>query len=206
MKFTKLLLAFLGLAFFAVAGCDELGRIGDLGDFGGIGTGSDVIGEIQRVDSRARTIEIRADSGRTTMVSYDNNTKVIYQQKTYPVANLEPGDYVVARVQQDRDGRSYTDTITVREAVQDRGYSDGKSGGNSRGGRLDTVEGRVEYIDPRRGTFEVRDQRDRLVVVSIAFNAPRAVADRFNRLREGDYVRVEGRAVSADRFDLENFL
>jgi len=112
----------------------------------------------------------------------------------------------VARVQQDRDGRSYTGTITVREAVQDRGYSDGKSGGNSRGGRLDTVEGRVEYIDPRRGTFEVRDQRDRLVVVSIAFNAPRAVADRFNRLREGDYVRVEGRAVSADRFDLENFL
>jgi hypothetical protein len=208
MRFAKLFLGFLGLAFFAVAGCDELGRIGDLGDYGGIGSGSgsDVIGEIQRVDSRARTIEIRADSGRTTMVSYDNNTKVIYKQNTYPVANLERGDYVVARIQQDRDGRSYTDTITVREASQDRGYSSGNSNGNSRGNRLDTVEGRVEYVDPRRGTFELRDQRDRLVVVSVAFNAPRTVADRFNRLREGDYVRIEGRSVSADRFDLENFL
>jgi hypothetical protein len=52
----------------------------------------------------------------------------------------------------------------------------------------------------------LRDQRDRLVVVSVAFNAPRAVADRFNRLRNGDYVRVEGRSSSSDRFDLENFL
>jgi hypothetical protein len=44
------------------------------------------------------------------------------------------------------------------------------------------------------------------VVVYVAFNAPRPVSDRFNRLRNGDYVRIEGRGVSADRFDLENFL
>jgi hypothetical protein len=30
---------------------------------------------------------------------------VIYRQRTYPVSNLERGDYVAARVQQDRDGR-----------------------------------------------------------------------------------------------------
>jgi len=32
------------------------------------------------------------------------------------------------------------------------------------------------------------------------------VADRFNRLREGDYVRIEGRFVNQDRFELESFL
>jgi hypothetical protein len=62
----------------------------------------------------------------------------------------------------------------------------------------------VEHVDARRGTFEVRD-RGRMVVVSVAFNAPRSVTDRFNRLREGDVVRIEGRFSNQDRFDLENF-
>ena len=151
------------------------------------------------VDSRSRQIEIRADSGRTSMVRYDNNTQVLYRQRTYPVANLERGDYVAARVQQDRDGRYTTNTITVRESVQDRG---GRVGAD----RLDRIEGRVEYVDSRRGTFELRDSRNRLIVVAVAFNAPKTIADRFNRLRNGDQVRVEGRSVNADRFELENFL
>ena len=83
------------------------------------------------------------------------------------MANLERGDYVVARVQQDRDGRYYTDSVTVRESAQDRGTTTG-------GSRLDRIEGKVEFVDSRRGTFEIRDSRNRLIVVSVAFNAPRA--------------------------------
>src|SRR5262249_254256 len=144
-------------------------------------------------------IEIRTDSGRTSVVRYDDRTQVIYQQQNYSVANLEPGDYIAARVQQDRDGRAYTNTITVREGVQDRGN-------RQRSTRLDRIEGRIEYIDERRGTFELRDPRSRLVVVAVPFHGPRSVMDRFNRLRSGDYVRIEGRATNPDRFDLENFL
>lgn len=202
MKISRLF-GLLSLTFLAFTGCHELGHVDGLGDFGGmggIGGTNDVIGEVQYVDTRAREIEIRTDSGRTSVLSYDNNTQVIYRQKSYAVDNLEKGDYVAARVQRDRDGRSFTDTITVRESVQDRGYS---SGG---GGQMDRVEGRVEYVDTRRGTFEVRDQRNRLVIVQVAFNAPRTVSDRFNRLRNGDYVRIEGRSVNSDRFELENFL
>ena len=184
------------LAILALAGCQELGRIDGLGDYGSIG--NEIVGEVMNVDSRGRQIEIRANSGRTSTVRYDNNTQVIYRQRNYAVANLEPGDYVAARVQQDRDGRYYTDTVTVRESAQDRGYSGG--------GRLDRIEGKVEFVDSRRGTFEIRDSRNRLIVVSVAFNAPRAVTDRFNRLRSGDYVRIEGRSVNSDRFDLESFL
>lgn len=196
MRAIKHLSIVLVLAFFALVGCQELGRIDGLGDYGSIG--NEIVGEVTNVDTRGRQIEIRADSGRTSMVRYDNNTQVIYRQRNYAVANLERGDYVAARVQQDRDGRYYTDTVTVRESAQDRGYSGGS--------RLDRTEGRVEYVDSRRGTFEIRDSRNRLIVVSVAFNAPRAVIDRFNRLRNGDYVRIEGRSASADRFDLENFL
>jgi exosome complex RNA-binding protein Csl4 len=197
MKLRKGLFGILSVAVLALTGCDELARIGDLGNYGSLG--SDLVGEVENVDTRAREIQIRSDSGRTSVVRYDDRTQVIYQQRNYSVANLEPGDYVAARVQQDRNGQNYTDTITVREGVQDRG--------NKRGsGRLDRIEGRVEYVDERRGTFELRDSRNRLIVVAVPFNAPGSVMDRFNRLRTGDFVRIEGRAAGSDRFDLENFL
>ena len=195
MSTIKQLSIVLALALFALTGCHEVGHMDGPGDYGS--SGNEVVGEVMNVDTRAREIEIRADSGRTRRIAYDNNTQVIYRQRNYSVANLERGDYVAARVQQDRDGRYYTDTVTVRDSAQDRGTI---------GGRLDRTEGRVEFVDSRRGTFEIRDSRNRLIVVSVPFNAPRAVTDRFNRLRNGDYVRIEGRSVSTDRFDLESFL
>jgi exosome complex RNA-binding protein Csl4 len=198
MKLATRLFGFLTLAALALAGCHELGHVDGLGDYGS--SSSDLVGEVQYVDTRAREIEIRTDSGRTSVVRYDNNTQVTYRQRNYAVDNLERGDYVAARVQQDSDGRPVANSITVRESVQDRGQSGGGRG------RLDRAEGRVEYVDARRGSFEIRDQRNRLIVVSVDFNAPRAVTDQFNRLRNGDYVRIEGRSVNADRFELENFL
>jgi hypothetical protein len=189
---------FLALAAVLLMGCHELGHVDGLGNYGGLG-GGDVVGEVEHVDTRAREIELRTDSGRTSVVRYDDRTQVVYQQRSYSVASLEPGDYIAARVQQDRDGRDYTNSITVRESVQDRGGRRGIS-------RLDRAEGRIEYVDQRRGTFELRDQRNRLIVVSVAFNAPRSVMDQFNRLRNGDYVRIEGKSASSDRFELENFL
>ena len=197
MKTLNRIFGILVLAALALTGCDELARVGDLGNYGSLG--SDLVGEVENVDARAREIQIRTDSGRTSVVRYDDRTQVIYQQRNYSVANLEPGDYVAARVQQDRTGQNYTDTITVREGVQDRGIKRGS-------GRLDRIEGRIEYVDERRGTVEVRDSRNRLIVVAVPFNAPGSVMDRFNRLRTGDFVRIEGRAAGSDRFDLENFL
>jgi hypothetical protein len=196
MRSTRRLLIVVALGFFVMAGCHELGHVDGIGDYGT--QSNEIVGEIQNIDTRSQQIEIRTDAGRTSLIRYDNNTQVIYRQRNYQVSNLERGDYVAARIQQDRDGRNYTDTVTVRESVQDRG-STGRA-------RLDRIEGRVEYVDDRRGTFEIRDSRNRLIVVSVAFNAPRAVTDRFNRLRNGDFVRIEGRTVSADRFDLEDFL
>jgi len=197
MRAGRQLLGFLSLAIILLAGCPAVGPL-DTGGYGGLN--NDVIGEVQFVDARSREMEIRTDAGRRTLVRFDNNTQVSYRQRTYPVTSLERGDYVAARVEQDRDGRLFTDSISVRETAQDRGM------GASVGTRLDHAEGRVEYIDSRRGTFEIRDQRNRIIVVSVALNAPRVVTDRFNRLRNGDYVRIEGRSISSDRFDLENFL
>lgn len=194
------LLHFLGFFFIpllVLAGCHELGHMDGPGGYGT--SGSDLLGEVRYVDTRDRQIEIRTEGGRSWNVRYDGRTRVSYRQRDYEVSNLEPGDYVAMRTTEDRDGRLYADLITVRESVQDRG-------GYGRRGRFDQFEGTVEYIDERRGRFEVRDRRNRLVVVTLPYNAPRSVSDRFNRLRRGDYVRVEGRFVTEERFELESFV
>jgi hypothetical protein len=204
MKKKTLLLGFLVFALVGLAGCPELGQIGLPGDYGSLG-GNDLVGEVRGIDTRARLIDLRTDAGRTLAVGYDDATRVTYRQRDYAVSNLEPGDYVAMRARQDREGRFFTDLITVREGVQDRGgYGTGSGGGSF--GRLDRIEGRVEYIDSRRGTFEMRDRGNRMVMVSLPYGAPRAVGDRFNRLREGDYVRIEGQFLNQDRFELDNFL
>jgi len=191
--------AFFAFAVLALAGCDELGQVDRYNNYGSLGR-NDLVGEVRRVDTRNRQIELRSESGRSLQVRYDDNTRVVYRQRDYAVTNLEPGDYVAMRAQEDRDGRYYADYITVRESAQDRG---GSGGGSVE--RLDRIEGRVERIDSRRGSFEVRD-RSRIVLVTLPYNASRSVSDRFNRLREGDYVRVEGRYISDDRFEIEAFL
>ena len=198
MKQMPRIFAFLAFVVLALAGCHELGQVNGPGDYGSLG-GNDLIGEVRRVDTRNRQVELRSDSGRNLQGRYDQNTQVVYRQRDYAVSDLEPGDYVAMRAQQDSDGRYYADYITVREAAQDRG-----SRGSSVG-RLDRFEGRVEEIDARRGSFEIRD-RGRSVLVTLPYNPRRAVSDRFNRLREGDYVRIEGRFINEDRFELDGFL
>jgi Domain of unknown function (DUF5666) len=204
MKLTMRVLGFLSWTFLLLSGCSELGQIGLPGDYGNWG-GSDLVGEVRDVDTRARQIELSTDAGRKFLVKYDNNTRVSYRQRDYAVTNLEPGDYVAVRAQQDRDGRYFTDLITVKESVQERGGK-GEISRGSGNGRLEKLEGKVESVDSRRGTLEIRDRSNRLVVVSLPYNAPRAISDRLNRLREGDYVRMEGRFLNRERFELENFV
>jgi hypothetical protein len=203
MKLSMSISGWLFSSFLFLAGCAELGQLGSLGDYGNWG-GSELAGEVRAIDTRARQIDLSTDNGRRFLVRYDNNTRVSYRQRDYAVADLEPGDYIAARAQQDRDGRYFTDLIIVKESVQERGGYGGGGGGNV--ARLERLEGRVEYVDSRRGTFEIRDRSNRLVVVSLPYDAPRAISDRFKRLREGDYVRVEGRFLNRERFELENFV
>lgn len=196
MKYAMHLTGLWSVVLLAISGCHELGQLDGPGTYGNIG--NDLVGEVRYVDTRERQIEVRTDAGRTRSVRYDGRTRVVYRHKEYDVSNLERGDYVAMRTREDRNGRLYADLVTVRESGQDRS-------GYSRRDRLDRFEGTVEYIDGKRGRLEVRDRRNRLVIVVLPYNAPRSVSDRFYRLRRGDYVRVEGRFITEDRFELESF-
>jgi hypothetical protein len=85
-------------------------------------------------------------------------------------------------------------------------FSWGDGASSQSGTRLQTVDGRVERVDIQRGTFEIRDQSRERVIVSLPYNARSSDVDRLRALREGDYVRVEGRFLDRERFELENFL
>jgi hypothetical protein len=128
----------------------------------------------------------------------------MYRGRDYPVTQLEAGDVVVMQLRQDSRGNSYTDLIRVQESIRDRDQSRRDTSRPATG--IQTVDGRVERVDFQRNSFEMRDQSRERVLISLPDNARRSDVDRFRALQAGDYVRVEGRFLDRDRFELENFL
>lgn len=148
-------------------------------------------GTVPGNDSRYNSILRETNPGRRITFRYDSRTRVRYRDRDYALQNVQNGDVITARMDKDQ----LAQLITVDRTAQDKSSA-----------RLDLFEGTVEFIDSRRGQFEIRDKSGRLVIVSLLYNPPRPVVDRFNSLRKGDYVRVEGLFINQDRFELENFL
>lgn len=194
----------LALALTLTAGgCAQMGGLEEV--LGGVlnpagGQQGDIVAEVQQVDTRSRAIQVRTQDGRTGAVQYDDRTRVIYQQREYPVTALERGDIVALQVQQGNRGEPYVHTIHVQQSVQDRG---GAIGGQS---QLEVVEGVVDWVDRDQGRFGVRGSYGGSVIVSLPYNMSRADLDRFNRIRANDRVRVEGRRVESGRVELVRFL
>jgi len=192
----------LALALTAIAGCsDNIALVGrpalQLDQ-------EEIFAEIDRVDTSSRKIHLRSDDSRNRVVGYSADARALYRGREYAIAQLERGDKVSMQLTQDSRGNFHTDLIRVQESVQDRYQS---RGGDARpGSRIQTLDGRVEQLDFRRRSFGLRDQSRERVIVSLPSNAQRADVDRFRALRSGDYVRVEGRFLDRERFELDGFL
>ena len=192
----------LAAALTAIAGCsDNIALVGrptlELGQ-------DEFVAEVDRLDTSSREIHLRPNNSRTRVVGYSTDALVLYRGREYPVSQLEAGDIVAMQLKQDSRGNSYTDLIRVQESIRDRDQSRGgliRPGTGSR-----TVDGRVEQLDFQRSSFEIRDQSRERVLVSLPYNARRSDVDHFRALRVGDYVKVEGRFLDRERFELENFL
>jgi hypothetical protein len=176
------------------------------------GFGGDLRGEVRQIDTRRQEVLIRSDRGRNERVLYDGRTEVIYRQRLYAIRDLEIGDYV--RVRFDQGGRNrYASTIEVEAGIQDRQASRvpsqgrGQGPGQSRGQqRVQRIDGTVNRIDARSGWFEINETRGTTVLVTLPYQANRNLQDRFQRLRRGDRVRIEGEMLSGTRVELLRFL
>jgi hypothetical protein len=128
MKLAMRVLGFLSWTFLLLSGCSELGQIGLPGDYSNLG-GSDLVGEVRDVDTRAHQIELSTDAGRKFLVRYDNNTRVSYRQRDYAVATWNRE--ITWRPGATRSDNDFTDLITVKESVQERGSWEASSGSGS---------------------------------------------------------------------------
>lgn len=169
---------------------------------------SDVRGEVRGVGSR--TIDVRTNNGRNLRVFYDRYTEVRQGDRRFSVRSLERGDDVVLRTRRERDGDLYARAVIVQRNT--RGVYDRRNDTRPRiPPRRDgaysrtTLEGRVGRVDRNGTRFEVRDTRQGTVWVSVRGNAGRGMRDRVERLREGQYVRLQGRFLSDNRFEVEGF-
>ena len=158
--------------------------------------GGQVSGTVQGVDTRAQQIGIRQSNGQTVGILFDNQTKVVYQNQSYAVTSLDPGDQVTARIQQTQNGGYYTDLVQVDQPVQG---SNSTSSGN-----VQTLQGTVRQIDQQNGLFTMDVNNSRLTV-SMPYSPSRSDLNRFQSLRPGDNVRIAGVVLNNTRVELRQF-
>lgn len=183
-----------GCVLVANAACSQLGSI-----LGGVGSpqSNQVSGYIEGVDTRTQQIAIQTQNGQRVMLSYDNQTAVVYQNQNYPVTALERGDQVTARVQSTSGGAYYTDLVQVDQSVT------GTSGGGS-SGTVQSLQGTVGQIDRSNGLFRL-DENNASVIVSLPYNVRQTDLNTFNNLRIGDRVRLYGVFLNNSRVELRQF-
>ena len=202
MKFAHRALSIVALAMplIGIAGCME--NIALIGRPTIEEGQSDVRAEVERIDRDSRRLYLRPDQGERRVIAYSADAHVLYRGREYPVTRLEPGDVVALQVKRDGRGESYTDLIRLQENVREPSRSEGPGAAS----RIQTLSGRVDRIDVRGNSFDLDDQQSQPVLVVLSESARDSDRERLRRLKDGDRVRIEGRFMGRDRFELLSFL
>jgi hypothetical protein len=85
------------------------------GDYGRDRSRDHVYGTVQDVDGRRREIRVRTDDGRTAVVRYDSNTRVIDGRRDAGIDSLRSGDMVSIQLDRSSGGEQYADAIRVED-------------------------------------------------------------------------------------------
>jgi hypothetical protein len=184
-----------------VAACSSLGSIGNvLGSVLGGGGGNEVAGTVRGVDTQNQQIALQQSNGQTVGLQFDNQTRVVYQNRVYSVTSLESGDQINARVQQLQNGGYYTDSVFVTQSVSGSTTGTGTSSQN-----VQSLQGVVRQLDRNNGLFTMDAGNGNILTVSLPYNASSADVNRFNNLRSGDSVRFYGVYMNNTRVELRQF-
>jgi hypothetical protein len=188
-----------GSILLALAACSSTGGLRSvLGNVAGTGEGaSRVSGYVLRVDTRSQSIALDALDGQSLNLLYDNDTKVVYNNQTYPVTSLDRGDQVTASVQSTKRGY-YTDLVRVEQPV--RG-SDASTASRN----VQTIQGTVRDVDTQNGLFSLDVGAGARVTVSMPYSPSHADQHRFENLHQGDNVRMAGVYLNSSRVELRQF-
>jgi hypothetical protein len=163
----------------------------------------DVVGSVERVDLGARRLYLRPNGGESRVVVYSRDAQVLYRGREYPVTRLAPGDVVAMQIKQDTRGESYVDLIRIQEEnVSERVKREDFTAAR----RIERLAGTVQSINRRDDSFQLDSRPGQIVSVLLSENVRDSDRERFRTLRSGDHVRIEGKYVSYDRFEMLSFL
>lgn len=205
MTRTKSLTA-ASLALIFLAACGSSGGMGDI--FGGGGSNNqnyEIRGTVDYVDPGTRSVYLRDVSGHnrsmlssgandSVRVYYDDRTPVSYQGQNYRPEDLERGDVVSVRV--DENGNSLVaESMTVLRDVSNGSGSSFPTYGSN-------VRGTVRYIDTSRRTIEVDRGNGSVMTVGYDTNTPVSYNNQSYRvadLERGDEIEIEVRDLGSGR-------
>jgi hypothetical protein len=162
--------------------------------------GSEVSGEIERIDLAARRIYLRAKQGEHQVVALGENAQALYRGREYSLAQLKPGDIVAINITRDSPGDAYAYLIRVQSPAEET-TADARDPDE----RTQTLAGKVMSLNRPDNTFELDDRAGQPVTVTVSDNVRQSDRDRFRSLRAGDDVRIEGKFTGRDRFELLRF-
>jgi hypothetical protein len=184
-----------------LAACSAMNSIGSVlgGIIPGGGSQSQVSGYVSGVDTRAQVIGLQQPNGQPVNLLFDSQTKVVYNNQSYPVTSLDRGDQVTARIQNTNNGY-YTDLVQVDQPVN------GSAGSStSTSGTVQSVQGTVRQIDRQNGLFTMDVSNGTRLTVSMPYSPNRADLTKFQNLRSGDVVRIAGVFLNSSRVELRQF-
>ena len=191
--------ALLAVVFLAASACSSAGSLGSvLGSvLGGSASANELTGTIQNVDAQNQQLQIAQSNGQAVAVRFDDQTRVDFDNRRYPVTALENGDEVVARIRDAGNGNYYTDSIHVTQS--------GGSGAGSGSTNAQPFQGTVRQVDLQHGLFSIDNGSGYAITVSMPYNPSEADLHRFQYLRRGESVRFYGVIVTNSRVDLRRF-
>jgi hypothetical protein len=155
--------------------------------------------EIRSNDAEQQLLHVVTEEGLRGVVRWDVQTQVVRGIETQGAVALQTGDQVQMRLRKLSDVDIYTDYVLVRQRAQPAAAEAAVDTA------VVTLTGTVSALDAERGQFQLRTASGRDVLVALPFNPPAAVTERFNRLSDGDEIRVAGRYIAENRLELERF-
>ena len=184
----------------ALTACSAVSSIGNVlgGIIPGGGSQGQVSGYVSGVDTRAQVIGLQQPNGQPVNLMFDNQTKVVYNNQSYPVTSLDRGDQITARIQNTSNGY-YTDLVQVDQPVN------GSAGTTSASGTVQSVQGTVRQIDRQNGLFTMDVNNSTRLTVSMPYSPSRSDQTKFQNLRSGDVVRIAGVFLNNSRVELRQF-
>jgi hypothetical protein len=177
----------------ALFGCESIALIGRP-TLESRGQPRDITATVNGIDAQRREIYLRAGSNQHYVVNYTDDTRMMIDGREQAVNGLQVGDQVRVNMREGEGRRLIADQIRV----ESRGVA-GASG-------IRTVEGTVERVMTERRVLELRTPNGDLLTIYVPDWLNDAAKNRFQRIRAGDYVRLEGERLSEYRMELVAFL